>query len=473
MFVRKRRARNALLIVIVGLYLIITGLYAVRTPDWQAPDEPAHYNYVAQIAERGILPVIEPGDWDAAYLEALKSSRFDPALLDRLDSIQYEDHQPPLFYALAAPVYIMTDGSLTALRLFSALIGTAVVLSAFGVGLLMFPERPAVALAAAAFVAFLPQHVAILASVNNDSLGWAVAGVTLAAITAYLKERPVQAWQLGLLVGVGFLTKATTYFLGPVALLAILLRWWSYHYIEVRAASDLTFPEETRRDFLQPPVLVLLREVALFLAPALLLGGMWWLRCIDVYGFPDFLGLAAHDAVVVGQPRTAALIETLGLDGYVRELIRVTFSSFWGQFGWMALPLQPRFYTAIQAALLFLVAGLAVDMLYVRPRKNAVISHTQRNVWIVLGAAAALVLLAFVYYNTEFQQHQGRYLFSLLVPLSLWLALGLDGWRQWLVMRFRLTGSARRLATWAVAAAFLPLAAWDVWLLWRVIVPNL
>ncbi|MBK8031792.1 MAG: hypothetical protein IPK17_20350 [Chloroflexi bacterium] len=110
------------LFVLLIVYVIVGALYAVRTPAWQAPDEPAHYNYAAQVAANGCCPVIEMGDWDSAYLDTLKAERFPPDLLDRLPTIQYEDHQPPLYYLLSGLVYRLTDGSLTALRLLSVLI---------------------------------------------------------------------------------------------------------------------------------------------------------------------------------------------------------------------------------------------------------------------------------------------------------------------------------------------------------------
>src|SRR5690606_29574647 len=114
--------RGFFALIVLG-YLIVGGLFAIRTPAWQAPDEPAHYNYVAQVASGGCCPLIEQGDWDSDYLETLKSARFAPDLLDEIDSVQYEDHQPPLYYLLLSPVYNLTGGSLTALRLISVLIG--------------------------------------------------------------------------------------------------------------------------------------------------------------------------------------------------------------------------------------------------------------------------------------------------------------------------------------------------------------
>ncbi|RMG77724.1 MAG: hypothetical protein D6711_00855, partial [Chloroflexi bacterium] len=396
--------------IITVAYWIVAGLYAVRVPEWQTPDEPAHYHYIAQIAQTGQIPVIEAGDWDQAYLDALKGSRFDASLMDDFETIQYEDHQPPLYYALAAPIYSLTDGSLTALRLFSVLIGTLIIWSALGVGLLMFPKRPWIGLGAAAFVAFQPMHVHILASVNNDALGWAMVGVLLVGTIAYVKKTPlfgreVKAWHLGVLMGLAFITKATTYFMAGVIPLAILLHWWAD---DTRKPSDL------------------IKRWGAFLLPALVFGLAWWVRNFDVYGFPDFMGLAAHDAVVVGQPRTADLIDRLGFGGYVREISSVTFNSFWGRWGWMALPMERRWELLIFGGLIIAFVGVIIDTI----RRTDKPTPPQRNAWIILGAVTLLSVLAYLYYNSEFQQHQGRYMFTLLIPLGVWLALGVDAWRR-------------------------------------------
>ena len=77
-------------------------------PAWQAPDEPAHYNYIRYLAETGRFPVLQMGDYPHDYLEEIKSRRFPPDL--SIDPIRYEYHQPPLYYSLAAPVYLLAKG---------------------------------------------------------------------------------------------------------------------------------------------------------------------------------------------------------------------------------------------------------------------------------------------------------------------------------------------------------------------------
>jgi len=125
--------------LILCAYLLVGALYARHTPPWQAPDEPAHYNYIRQVAERGCCPRIEAGDWDSAYLETLKAQRFAPPYLDKLETIQYEDHHPPLYYLLASLVYKLSadgEGRLIALRLFSLALGAGSVGLSFAVALL-------------------------------------------------------------------------------------------------------------------------------------------------------------------------------------------------------------------------------------------------------------------------------------------------------------------------------------------------
>ncbi|MFC2031387.1 hypothetical protein ACFLWA_11765, partial [Chloroflexota bacterium] len=67
-----------LLLTIIAVYAILGTAYAVVTPSWQAPDEPAHYNYVRHIADRHTLPLLKPGDFPAAYMEEIKAAGFPP-----------------------------------------------------------------------------------------------------------------------------------------------------------------------------------------------------------------------------------------------------------------------------------------------------------------------------------------------------------------------------------------------------------
>src|SRR5436309_10386779 len=99
-----KRIEIVILGVITLAYLGIAALYAIKTPAWQVPDEPAHYNYVAQVATNGCCPILQSGDWNNKYLNDIKDAKFSPEVVKGdLGTIQYEDHQPPLYYFLLAP----------------------------------------------------------------------------------------------------------------------------------------------------------------------------------------------------------------------------------------------------------------------------------------------------------------------------------------------------------------------------------
>lgn len=429
----------ALLITLI--YVAVGVLFAVFTPAWQAPDEPAHYNTIRQVAENGCCPIIEPGDWQLEYQSQLINARFAPELLDRFDTIQYEDHQPPLYYLLSSVVFRIFNGSLIALRIFSVLIGAGAVLCMYAVAVRLFPDRLGVVIGATLLFAFIPQHMAMLSAVNNDGLSELLIVLTLLATLIYLtseQDTQPREWLLGLLVGAIFVTKSTGYFMAAVIPLAILWRW--------------------RQS--QGNVRVLIVRWVLFLLPALVIGLVWWLRNISVYGFPDFLGLRAHDLVVADQTRTADFITQFGQSAYINRAITETFNSFWGQFGWMALPLQNWMYLAFQALLLVAVVGVLIDRVVLRSPVN------WRGVWLIMVLMMVFAALAYGYYNTVFLQHQGRYLFPGLVPFVLTIALGVDAWRRWLFPNFK-------PANWLTVAPFALLIPLDIYLLWWVIRPLL
>ncbi len=131
---------------------------------------------------------------------------------------------------------------------------------------------------------------------------------------------------------------------------------------------------------------------------------------------------------------------------------RIFFVSFWGQFGWMSLPLVGD--TPWEGALGLLCASglVGVCIWLVRPGRAA---------W---RGCAVLLLLALIlgglllpllnaYTQTRDQViQQGRYLFPAMAPVALLLALG---WRALLPMRWR-TGA---LVVWALWWALFAAAA--------------
>lgn len=436
------------LFIILFVYLGLGALYVRQTPAWQSPDEPAHYNYVRQLAD-GRLPVMEWGDYDEAYRNEVVSSRFAPQY--DITPITYEDWQPPLYYLLQTPIFLLTDGSLTALRFVSLLMGAGVVALAYAIARLLLPQQEWVAWSTAVLVAFIPQHLHMLTSANNDALAELLIATNLLLLLKWTQQPDTSRWLwwLGLLLGLGFLTKGTVYLMAPVIGVAILWEGW-----------------RRRRRIIGNGLRVFV--------PALLLGALWWGRNMAVYGGLDFLGKTRHDAVVVGQIRTAEWIAEYGLAGTVSRFLQTTFNSFWGQFGWMAVPMPQWVYGMLLVLVVTAVSGCCLA-LFVWPAVPGKTSGWLRRLpisnleFVVLVLLTLLTATLHVGYNLTFVQHQGRYLFPALIPLAFGTAVGLGAWAVIMAEKVR----QPRLPYLLPIGLGLALVLLDLMALYRYILPNL
>lgn len=438
------------LIVIVAVYFALGGLAAVLTPPWQVPDEPAHYNYTRQLAQTGAYPVIAPGDYDSNLIGTqIAPPNKRPTI--SLDSVQYEDHQPPLFYTLAVPIFWLFNGALIPLRLFSLLIGALTVVFAWLAVRAIFPAHTHLASFAAVFVALLPQHLHIMSGFNNDSLSEALIALTVWLAVRYIHQ-PAQARSsvlallpLAIVTGLAFLTKAQAYLALPVAVFAVV------------AAG-----------YRRQPLNRTITQALVVASIAALIGLPWWWHSLQVYGGSDFLGLQTHNLVVAGQPTTAEWIVQYSWAGLLSRMAQFTFQSFWAQFGWMSITIDPRLYM-----LLLAVTGVSAVLFmawwFGRKATGAaeVPLTSATNASLTLLALLALgALLGFIWYNLQFVQHQGRYLYGALIPIATALALG---W-HWALGRIK---PLQRWLPWLWVALLVAFIALDAHLIFRVMLPAM
>ncbi|MCB0076236.1 MAG: DUF2142 domain-containing protein [Anaerolineales bacterium] len=423
------RRDRAWLVALWGATFLLAALFAWRTPAWQAPDEPAHYAYVATVAEQGHAPRLVAACYNEGYKNALVSGNFQ-AEID-FDRFCYEGHQPPLFYALAAPLFAATKGSLLALRLFSALIGALVPVVAWLIVRALGGDRP-LATATAVWVALVPQHLAMIGALNNDGLTFLLVALAVWRMLRYLAAPSRRNLLLmALLVALCLITKTLAWVALPLALLTALLA-------ERGRAMSESLASATRA------ATVIVAVAALFVLP-------WMARNSMTYGGFDVMGLEQHDRIAVGQPRTADELAQRGLIGTVTNGTETIFNSFWGQFGWMKAPLQPREYAVL--ALFSTVAWLGLFRWFWQRgwRREGMAGRGLLlcGLWIALNAGLVF------YYNLEFVQYQGRYLFPALTPIMLFMAIGLGAWlpRRW------------RPVPWAALA--LLLLALDLLAIWQ------
>ncbi len=399
-------------------------MYAVRTPPWEAPDEPAHFNYVRVLAETGTFPILQQGDYDQAYLEQIKAEKF-PADMP-VDSIRYESHQPPLYYMIVAPFYLVARGLgldvVLALRLLNVALALGLSLIAFKIFRLVFPANASLSLAAVGLVATLPMHIAMSAAINNDALAEVVVALILLLAILRVQGKIVHRRFVilgGVLYGIALLTKTTIY--SSVILLIGAEVGYRQIFATRRLASVAQFA--TLRPRPRALLAAARTSVELF-AIALVISSAWFTRNALTYGVTDLFGWARHDAVVAGQPTTAAQIAEHGLRNVVFDFFAISFKSFWAQFGWMGVLVNDRIYVIL--FVLSAAASLGALFWIIRLwRERRAFSTETRWTWVVFGILLFLALAAHVYYNLKYVQPQGRYLFPALIPIAAFWSAGL------------------------------------------------
>lgn len=391
-------------------------------PDIGAPDELAHANYIDHLLKKGSFPVLG-----------------DPA---EEPGANYEAHQPPLYYVLAAgfskvvgadPVSKESGGRI---RWLNGLIGAAGVLGVFWLGV-WSTGRPMLGLAAAIFAALLPMNLALSGAISNDPLLIAICTWAMALSVWALRNGWTfkVALGVGALCGLALLTKTSALGLLPAVLFAVFAK------------------RATRPSW---------QSIALAFAVMLLLAGPWFARNTKLYGDPlgmqifqkSFTGNPTADDIIdgiaqthpdeSGQPnRSAARAE------YWKDWVGWwTARSFIGVFGYMdiflnesSLPRSSKDPNTAYRVGLALLALLAAGWIWSVAKPDSGFDGT---ITLVQGVFVLGVLALFVRFNLQYFQAQARYLFPALGPMAVGFAMGAE----------RLLGRRPAVAAGAFVAIF-------------------
>ncbi|MDO8670185.1 MAG: hypothetical protein Q7O66_02000, partial [Dehalococcoidia bacterium] len=385
-----KRLRLVLLATIVAVYIIFGAAYASKTPTWETPDEPAHFNYIRYLAEHRQFPELKVGDYNQDYLEELKANKFPPG--KPIDSVRYESWQPPLYYLSSVPLFwastdLPQSQQVVVLRLFSVFLGVVLLLVSYRIARRVLPKDDLLALAVPGFIAVLPQHLAMTAAVSNDTLSEVVLSLILLVLVERICDplsapsvstgRPQwlrlpspfgkgegtasaalgggenkasvalreadgrvfhgerQIWRsglmLGVLLGLALLTKSTIYVGAVLIPLGLLLS-------QLGKNGQIPLGKALQSLRFRPVV----EESAIAFVIALALAGWWFVRNAWIYGGLDLLVWRRHDLVVLGQP----LAGPFNL-AFAKFFVTTTFQSFWAQFGWMGVLADERTYTLL------------------------------------------------------------------------------------------------------------------------------
>ena len=366
--------------------------WAFVVPVYEAPDEPAHWQYARYLHDRWALPHYEKG-FEEANSPPLAYLLFAPLAVDAGSPDMVVGWSPQGAFRLTAPprTFLNTGEAfqrfwpLRLARLLAALISLGTVIFTWRAGIAA--RDASTGMVAALIAGLLPTFAFRAGHVSNDALLACAAAAATWGIVRLVRE-PF-AWRVALgaatAVGVAYLSKISGIALVPPLALALV-------------AAQPADGWRTRG----------LRLAALGLAGAIVLP--WTLRNLWLYGDP-FASEAMRQAVahlIVDRPLLSRF--------FLAEFPRALAKSFVGIFGWATIMLPLWFYRAFW--MVYAIGGLGVLAGLRRRTIDWRLATT-------LGLICACALAVVVRINLQFTQIQGRYLFPALPAFAVLMALGL------------------------------------------------
>ncbi|HEY3231966.1 MAG TPA: glycosyltransferase family 39 protein [Roseiflexaceae bacterium] len=462
----------------VAAFLALAVLYSTAVPLGEGPDEPGHAAYAFFLARAGRLPV----------------QRADPLQSD----VPGEGHQPPLAYALAAPlalwlppqerrldlignprftwvggaeVNVVAHGSREYLpwggtelawhlmRLASVALGAVTVLFTYLAARTidyrlqiadcrLGSTQSAIPLLAAGLVAFNPQFLFVSALVTNDALLAALSAGLLWLVIRTDGRRPSwEAIAIGMVLGLALLTKQSAMILIPIAMLGVIRR-------DGREAGERREHKALVR-FTTPLLLRSLAPSLIVLMTAALVAGWWYTRNWWLYG--DLLGLAAFRGEFATQP-----FQIGSLAAWIAALAQL-HASFWARFGWMNVAPPAWALWLIGTIELIGLAGLIRVALATR-------RDSERRSVAGYWPLVALLTLAFAWIisfalTTGLVAWQGRLLFPALPAIAILLAKGIEN------AKLKMQNVLSHVSHFTIYILHLALIAIAIWLPYGVIRP--
>jgi hypothetical protein len=407
-------------------------IYVVIVHPWQAPDEYLHYEYLRLVDAQRTLS-LTANDRSSALQWAIEESmvvfrhnqfRLLPTLPeDQFRKIPFPlgstnfTPQPPLYYLISLPLYWSVSAwpvldQLYVLRVYSVLLQTLNVWLTYQLAKLIFSESPsALAFGAAAVVALLPQYTFISASYNNDNLAPPLVTGSLFALIKGLKRADLRWWAIALACGgLSVASKRTAIGIVPVLGLGSLaygILWLRSNTSWLRGAGALVFVL-LGTCFIG---LVAVLQSFVILPPNLL--GTFRLNSNAINLLSDYWRTPANLASVDWNTPFHFALE-----------------SFWGQFGWLTIRLDPAVVGVMGWVTWMLALGCVVGLVrsFLVPRKVEALKifalSTLFAGMLFTGLAmAAQYLVAPAVYNP-----QGRYFFPFISAFAI---LAIWGWRSW------------------------------------------
>lgn len=388
------------LYLILLVFLGLTLAWNFITPVFEAPDEPAHLQYILFVAEQGRPPDL------FSEVQLAGTASFESPLyyfllgnLLRVSGLEHPFNYPQRNFGFSwessdgPPNYFLPTtgyyGYVHFLRFFSGLFGLGTIVCSYLAAFLLDATQGQRRVTAAV-TGFLPQFAFISGMVNNDALATLLASVGFVLLLQLINS-PIHIYKAlvwGMVCGLAMLAKPHTLYLLLFGVL-ILVGYYRHQWYSL---------------------LKTLLEVGIgFCAIA-----GWYLIANQLH-YGDPLLLKMQTLIVSEQVMKRDLMVAANWVYLLFFLPDQMFKSFLGVFGWMIVYLPNWLYSIFGIFWLGALIGAATAL--ANRRWNYIRSS------LIL---APTVIFAIIFYaNLSISHNQGRYFFPALIPISLLFVFGL------------------------------------------------
>jgi len=410
---------SRLRLFILLAYVVLGAVYAFATPIFEKNDEESHAWFIRYLAQGNGLPVQNPQS---------------PAA-----NLQREGSQPPLYYALAAPVFSFFNTSdfdaqqqpnpsplanpysvnnknllivtpekyafhyrdttlaIVVLRLLGILPGALVVWWAYEIAW-DITHRQGLSLLAMSLTAFNPMFVNVSTAVANDCLVIALStlGILFIVRLALHGATSKRLVGIGIVAAFASLTKVSGAMLLPVAAIAVIGRAW---------LEDVPWRLRIRKIISQGALIGLIW---------LVIAGWWFVRNWSLYGDPTGVSIMSQ----MMSPRAITFWQALGeYGGFWMSYIAI--------FGQFTIHADQAVYVIFDVFLVASAVGLLLGAVrwMTRPQRRA-----QQFALLALAALAlhiVFLLVSIIRWTMMTPASQGRLLFPAITCVSVLMAVGL------------------------------------------------
>lgn len=382
-------SRTALPVITILIFLLLGLGYSSFTPLWSPPDEELHFSYCEYIARNHSLPHLIPSAENARVSQA-----FHPPLYYLIGSLFCRNHGK-----LIQEVVRVNDGpgfnvvehpknetikarSAHLLRFFTLLLSALAIYLIYEMVLTIFPGEVILAAATALFVGTIPQFLHISASISNEMMAVTLSTLYLFALLQYSRFSDTlrQTITRGLILGGCLLSKVSTAFLLPVTLCVMVF---------------FLFRERKK---------LFVDGMAVFGTAALVAG--WWY----VANWSTLRNLQTSQPWFTRQIPFS--IE------YVQKVIDYTFTSFFGYFGSLQIPIKKSHLLFYGSFFLLGVAGICKSLI------KQELTSFQRQALGILSVSLLGGIGVFIILNMKYYAFMGRYLFVVIAPIAIITCVG-------------------------------------------------